>query len=556
MTVATGELTALPLFEDCEPADLEPVAAAVTGLRRVAEGEVVCAEGEPADRWWIVVDGMADVTVGGLYTGTIGPGESIGEVALLDGEPRGATVTATTAMELQEVDGERFVEALLASPRLALTLLRELATRLRASNRRPTRPTAPASHTARPAAATAPSSTATTAAVTQLDPLAPGYFDDPSQQLRALREQSPLHWSEAIQSFVVTRYDDVHRLSRDRSLLGSVTTLDPPHVPARQRGAKMMIRRDGDDHLRLRRLVSKVFTPRAVSQWEQRSQTIVDGLLDGLAGSGGFDVMSAYALVVPAQIVSEMLGMPTEDMPQLQAWSYTLSRGLDPFTTPEEQTAAEDAGRAFTSYVNEVIADRRGGGGDDILAALLDAQDAGQVLDDEEVVAQVLMLYIAGHETTRNLIGNGLVHLFRFPEQLDLLRREPALDANAVEEVLRFESPAQLTRRVNPEPVDVGGSTVPAGSHITLSLASANRDPRKWGSSADVLDITRPGANEHVSFGGGPHFCLGNSLARLEARIALPALVRRFPRLAPVDDQPAWSRRMVLRGVETLTVTA
>jgi cytochrome P450 len=445
------------------------------------------------------------------------------------------------------------VGALLASPRLALTLLRELATRLRASNRRPSPPIATA-----PGAVSAPTrSSAAAARVTQLDPTAPGYFDDPSEQLRALREQSPLHWSEAIRSFVVTRYDDVHRLSRDRTLLGSVTTLDPPHVPARARGAKMMIRRDGDDHLRLRRLVSKVFTPRAISQWEERSRSIVDGLLDELAGAGTFDVMSAYALVVPAQIISEMLGMPTEDMPQLQVWSYTLSRGLDPFTTPDEQTAAEDAGRAFTAYANDVIAERRARpGGDDILTALLEAQDAGQVLDDEEVVAQVLMLYIAGHETTRNLIGNGLVHLFGFPEQLDLLRREPALDANAIEEVLRFESPAQLTRRVNHEPLDVGGQTVPAGSHVTLSLASANRDPRKWGSSADVLDITRRGANEHVSFGGGPHFCLGNSLARLEARVALPELVRRFPRLAPVDDRPAWSTRMVLRGVETLTVTA
>jgi cytochrome P450 len=556
MGVALSELGALSLFEDCEPTDLERVANAVTGVRHVLEGEVVCAEGDRADRWWIVAEGMADVTVAGLYTGTIGPGESIGELALLDGEPRGATVTAATDMELHEVDGDQFVEALLASPRLAIALLREVATRLRTTNRRPAVPTRPVP-TARPAvvARPSPSKPSAIAQPSQLDPLAPGYIDDPSVQLAALREHAPVHWSDVIQSYVVTRYEDVHRMTRDRSLLGSVTTLDPPHVEPRQRGRKMMIRRDGADHLRLRRLVSKVFTPKAIGRWEERSHTIVLGLLDGLAERDEFEVMADYALIVPAQIISEMLGMPTHDMRQLQIWSYTLSRGLDPFTTPEETAAADEAGKAMSGYLNDVIAERRGTGGDDILAALLDAQDAGEILDDEEVVAQVLMLYIAGHETTRNLIGNGLVHLFRFPEQADRLRTDPALDANAIEEVLRFESPAQLTRRVNHEPVDVGGTTIPAGSHITLSLASANRDPRKWGPTADVLDISRPGANEHVSFGGGPHFCLGNSLARLEARVALPALVRRFPRMVPVDDEPAWAHRMVLRGVETLPVT-
>jgi cytochrome P450 len=364
-----------------------------------------------------------------------------------------------------------------------------------------------------------------------------------------------VHWSSALNSYVVTRYDDVHRMCRDRSLFGSVTTLDPPGEPERERGRLMMIRRDGDDHLRLRRLVSKVFTPRAISQWEERSETIVAGLLDAAAEKEEFDVMSDFALVVPAQIISEMLGVPTEDMPQLQAWSQTMTRGLDPFSTPEQLSAADDAGHAFTDYALALLPQKREHPADDILTALLEAEDAGSVLDDREVIAQVLMLYIAGHETTRNLIGNGLTHLFRFPDQLDALRADPSLDANAIEEVLRFESPAQITRRVNHEPVQVGETTIPAGSHITLAIVSANRDPRKWGPTADDLDIARPGANEHVSFGGGPHFCLGNSLARLEARVALPRLVRRFPRLAPAYDEPDWSNRFVLRGVETLRVT-
>ncbi|HJR25585.1 MAG TPA: cytochrome P450 [Acidimicrobiales bacterium] len=551
-TVSVDELAALQLFEACPPGDLSEVAAAVTGTRRVPDGEVVCREGEQADRWWIVADGYADVTVAGLYAATIGPGESIGELALLDGAPRGATVTAVTDLVLHEVDGDAFRSALLDSPRVAVALLTQLAQRLRRANERPARPVVlpdavPATAPRAPSV-DLPSSR-------QLDPMAPGFLDDPSAQLAALREEAPCHWSDAVHSWVVLRYEDVHRLMRDRALLGSVTTLDPPDVEPRRRGAKMMIRRDGADHLRLRRLVSRVFTPKAIGRWGERAEQIVAGLLDGVADRDQFDVMDEFALVVPAQIISEMLAMPTEDMEQLRAWSHALTPGLDPFVTPAEEAAAEAAGKAMTEYVQQIVTERRGQGGDDIMAALLSAEDAGDVLDDEEVIAQILLLYIAGHETTRNLIGNGLVHLFRFPDQLDRLRADPALDANAIEEVLRYESPAQLTRRLAFADIEVAGVTIPARSHVTLSLASANRDPRKWGPTAEVLDVARPGANEHTSFGGGPHFCLGNALARLEARIALPALIRRFPRLAPIDDAPHWERRMVLRGLAELTVT-
>lgn len=227
---------------------------------------------------------------------------------------------------------------------------------------------------------------------------------------------------------------------------------------------------------------------------------------------------------------------------------------LDPLRAPGEQDAINEAGREMSDYLLAAIAEKRRLPANDILSGLIQAGEAGDVLDDKEIVAQVMMLYIAGHETTLNLIGNGLVNLFHFPEQLDILRASQDLDANAVEEVLRYEGPAQLTRRVTTAPIDVGDTTLPAGCHLTLSLASANRDPRKWGATADVLDVARPRANEHVSFGGGPHYCLGASLARLEAGIALPRLVRRFPNLEPAYDAPAWIPRVGLRGVETLPV--
>ncbi|HEV8623046.1 MAG TPA: cytochrome P450 [Acidimicrobiia bacterium] len=560
MPTTAVELSGLELFEACSDEDLAAVTKAMTGVRRVREGEVICAEDEVADRWWIVLEGQADATWRGLYLGTILAGETIGELALLDGKPRTATVTATTDVVLQELDGEGFVAALLQAPRVAVALLRQFATRLRATDKLPAlpaiRPRPPAPP--RPVAARGSSATHPRA----FDPGADGYFEDPYAHLAPLREQAAVHWSEAINSWVVTRYQDVHRLSRDRSLLGSVGTQDPvatlsgqaSEVHRRRRLDKTMTRRDGEDHLRLRRLVSKVFTPRAVSSWKDRTDRVVEQLLGEAADKGKIDVMGEFALPLPAQIISEMLGMPQGDHGQLRDWSHTITRGLDPSLTPEEDEAATAAGRGMFDYVAQVVADKRQHPGDDILTALIQAEEAGDRLETEEIQAQVMILYVAGHETTANLIGNGLTNLFRFPEQLDLLRADSGLDANAVEEVLRYDPPAQFTRRVNREPLEVGDITIPEGSLLTLALGSANRDPLKWGPTADVLDVARPGANEHVSFGGGSHFCLGNALARLETQAALPKLVRRFPRMEPAYSEPAWMHRITLRGVETLPI--
>lgn len=552
-----GELSGLALFDGCAPSDLERVAGAVTGDRQVPAGDVVCAEGDKADRWWIVVDGSADVTVGGLYVGTIGPGESIGELALLDGEPRGATVTASTDMVLREVRGDEFLDALLASPRLSLALLREVASRLRAANEsRLPAPWAPAVLSAAPGQRPTPAATAPIAEET-LDPTTPGYYDDPYPHLAALRERAPVHWSAALDSYVVLRYDDVLRLSRDKSLTGSITTLpevvraalDPetrPRVPD-----KMMIRRDGAEHTRLRRLVTKVFTPRAIERWRTTAEEIVERQLDQAAARGELDVVADYALPLPAQVIAQMLGIPRQDIPTLRGWSQVLVRNLEPVLTEAERSEIESAGRAMVGYLADLVVDRRAHPASDILTDLILAEEAGDCLDDEEIEAQLLLLFIAGHETTVNLVGNGLVALLDRPAQLDRVRTSPDLDANAIEEALRFDSPAQLTRRVVHETTEVAGVEIPAGSCVVLGLASANRDQAKWGPDADELDVSRAGANAHVSFGGGPHFCLGAALARLEAQIALPRLVRRFPDLT-LTEAPVWGHRMVLRGVRSL----
>lgn len=558
MAATTEELSRLDLFEGCPPDELAVVAGAVSGTRRVPEGEVICREDEIADRWWIVADGQADATYQGLYIATIGPGETIGETALLDGKPRTATVTATTDMLVHEVDGAGFLAALTESPNLSLALLRQFANRLRAANLRPLRSTRPVSAPTVP-----PRSAVMDAPPAQLDPNASGYFEDPYPFLFALREAAAMHWSDPLNSFVVTRYEDVHRLIRARTLLGSVPTQDPVSTLAgqpsetakRRRLDKSMIRRDGEDHMRLRRLVSKVFTPKAIGSWKTTADEITERLLDEAQERGKIDLMTDFAMALPVEIISRMLGLPGGDVGQLRAWSHALTRGLDPGISPEEDEAVTQAGRGMFAYLDEVIAQKRDTPGDDILTHLIEAEAEGDRLETDEIQAQVILLYVAGHETTANLIGNTMTHLFEARDQLELLRRDPSLDANAVEEALRFDSPAQFTRRVNREPVELDGEIIPTGSLITLSLSSANRDPRKWGPTADVLDLARPGANEHVSFGAGSHFCLGNALARLEAQAALPKLVRRFPRMEPAYSVPSWMHRMTLRGVDTLPVT-
>ena len=559
MSTTTTDLRTLALFAGCDATDIDRVVGTTPVVRRLAEGEVLCREGEAASAWWIILDGLADATVGGRYIATIGEGETVGELALLDGEPRNATVTAVTELVVREVDGGSFLTALAVTPQVTLGLLRQLASRLRRANDRPTVPSA--------AADVVPVSSAPTSRDTDrpvaFDPFAPGYFADPYVQYAALRRQGPVHFAEASRTYMITRYADVHRLTRDRSLkVGLSYAASTPSIDAERarlgtndKAGQSMLRKDDDDHARLRRLVSKVFTPKAIGDWRVRAETIVEDLLLQATARDGIDVMDDYALLLPAQIISEMLGMPHDDIPSLRRWSHAITKSLDPLLTPEEGEAVVSASREMISYLEAIILDKRAHPADDILTALIEANEDGDTLSDHELLSQVLLLYIAGHETTLNLVGNGLSHLFEFPDQLDLLRTDPSIDANAIEELLRFDSPVQFTRRIAADDLTVGDDVIPGGSVVLLGLGAANRDPDKWGPTADRVDLARDGANTHVSFGGGPHHCLGAALARLEAQIALPRLVRRFPRMTAAYEQPAWGARMVLRGVEHLPVT-
>ncbi len=414
-----------------------------------------------------------------------------------------------------------------------------------------------------PPGTSAPVSGEAPSSVTRFDPLAPGYFDDPYPHYAALRAAGPVHYEPQTNSYLVARYDDVTRLLRDRSLMVEVSRGTPNAVIANElarnasleAGAdKWMVFRDGDDHARLRRLVSQVFTPKAVEAWRRRTHAIVDHLLSQAAERDRFDVITEFARPLPAQIISEMLGVPDPDIPQMLEWSHHLVYNVESFNPPEEERAIVDSTRSMTEYLRVLLERKRAHPDADLLTALLAAGDASDHLSADEIVAQVVFLYFAGHETTMDLIGNGLTHLFEEPAQLRRLRDDPSIEEPAIEELLRFDPPLQFTRRFTTRAFELGGTEIPAGADVLLGLAAANRDPAKWGADADRLDLIRPDAANHLSFSSGSHYCLGASLARLEARIALPGLLRRFPDLAPVDPKPAWAHRLVLRGLERLPV--
>ena len=401
-----------------------------------------------------------------------------------------------------------------------------------------------------------------------LNPFEPGFFDNPYAQYRLVREQDPVHVSP-IGVLMLFRYDDVHRVLRDPSLSVEERnarplpmTLDPDiqaMVEERgERGNHTMLNLDPPDHHRLRRLVSKVFTPRTVEELHPRVQELVDGHLDVVAarGTGEMDLIGDLAFPLPFVVISDMLGIPeSRDRNQLREWSGAVVKTFDPILTREEQLAAFAAGDNIMAFVNEAIEWKRANPGDDLLTALIAAEDEGDRLTAEELIQQVMLLYIAGHETTVNLIGNGTLALLRHRDQLELLQADPSLDANLPDELLRYDSPVQMSRRITLKPYEIEGRVIEPGTFLMTCLGSANRDPAKWGESADRVDVRRADANQHMAFGGGFHTCLGAALARLEGRVAIGTLVRRFPRLDLATDTLEWNGRIVLRGLTFLPLT-
>jgi cytochrome P450 len=275
----------------------------------------------------------------------------------------------------------------------------------------------------------------------------------------------------------------------------------------------------------------------------------------GTDGGAELDVIADLAFPLPFRVITEMLGMPSSEEAQMRELAHTLTLGLEPLLALQHLEAIADASDEIVEHVLDAIEWKRAHPADDLLSALLAAEADGDRLSPEELLDQVILLYIAGHETTVNLIGNGAYALLRNRAQLERWRDDPSLDTNAVDELLRYDAPVQFSRRVTTAPLEFGEQTIEPGVFVLTCLASANRDAAKWGDDAQELDLGRTGAAQHLAFGSGIHHCLGAALARLEGRIALGTLIRRFPSLALATDAPAWNGRLVLRGLDTLPVT-
>ncbi|GJM38793.1 MAG: cytochrome P450 [Acidimicrobiales bacterium] len=392
------------------------------------------------------------------------------------------------------------------------------------------------------------------------NPLQDGYTDDPWSHFAEMREAEPVH-ALLTGGYALFRYDDVFALLRDPEM--SVDDRNA-NFDDMDRAAlveefsefnefESILGMDPPDHTRLRRLVSKAFTPRTIEALRPRIEEMVDGMLDTMEEAGTADVVGELAFPLPFDVISEMLGLPEADKDQIRDWSGAIVKTLDPIITEDEMREAGEANRNLEGYLETVIDWKRANPADDILTAMIDAEESGDRMTPKELRDQVNLLFVAGHETTVNLIGTGIKELLAHPDQADLWRNDPSLDANAVDEMLRWVSPVQFSRRITLKDTEIDGVTVPAKSFVQTSLASANHDPAKFGPTAEQLDLSRPDAGQHVSFGSGIHYCLGASLAKLEGQVAIGRFLRRFPNAEP-SGEPVWNGRINLRGLDRFLV--
>ena len=310
---------------------------------------------------------------------------------------------------------------------------------------------------------------------------------------------------------------------------------------------------DPPEHTRLRKLVQRTFTPRGIEKMRHLTTEIVDDLLSQLAEKKEVDLIKDFAFVVPFVVIHSMLGLPDADMLNVREWSQTLVQTLEPNITPEQVDEAIWGGAQLNEYLTEALAWKRNEPGDDLLTDLIAVEEGGEGLTEPELLSMISLLFVAGHETTVNLIGNGTHSLINNPDQFQLVLNDPSVDETMVDELLRFDSPVQNSGRQLLEDVELSGIQVQAGEIVLTALGSANRDPRFWGETAHELDVKREDASRHVSFGSGVHYCLGAALAKMEGEIAVTKLIRRFPDLSIIDE-PTFNSRIILRGREKIFI--
>ena len=361
--------------------------------------------------------------------------------------------------------------------------------------------------------------------------------------------------------WVTASHATAEAILRDRRFSASPTHqrgYRPPSYPAGDPRAELpaadLLTLDPPDHTRIRRLVSGAFTPRAIAGLEPLIRDTTRRLLAGADATAGFDLIDTLAFPLPIAVICHLLGVPAEDQDKFRDWGHGVAATLEPQTARDVERATHSDHLALTGYLNDLVARRRAEPDDSILSAMIAAEEEGDRLSSAELVSTALLLLVAGFETTVNLIGNGTVALMAEPEQWDLLRADPAQVPGAVEEMLRYDSPVQMTSRIATEDVDLDGTVIPQGIPVIVAIGGANRDPAVFAEPARFL-IGRPDPGRHLSFSLGIHHCLGAALARLEGRIAIEELTRRYPRLT-LAAPPVRRPLLVLRGFETVPVRA
>ncbi|MDX2850043.1 cytochrome P450 [Actinacidiphila glaucinigra] len=399
---------------------------------------------------------------------------------------------------------------------------------------------------------------------TAFDPWSPQFVADPYPAYARLRAEGRAHWFEPSGQWLIPHFADVSALLRDRRLGRTYlhrftheefgrTAPPPEHEPFTTLNGNGLLDLEAPDHTRIRRLVSKAFTPRTVERLTPTVQRLAGELVERLVAEGGGDLVAMVAEPLPVAVIAEMLGIPAADRHLLRPWSADIVGMFELNPSEEAARKAVRASEEFSAYLRELIAERRKTPGEDLISALIAAHDEGDRLSEQEMVSTCVLLLNAGHEATVNTTANGWWTLFRHPAQLAELRAAPEeLLPTAIEELLRFDTPLQMFERWVLDDIEVGGTVIPRGSEVALLFGSANRDPERF-ADPDRLDLSRAD-NPHITFGAGIHYCLGAPLARIELAASFTELLRRAPRLE-LAAEPAWNEGYVIRGLRELRVT-
>ena len=396
----------------------------------------------------------------------------------------------------------------------------------------------------------------------EFDLKSPEVARDPYPTFAWLRDHDPVHWSESLGAWVVTRYADALEIWNRPDLFSSDRFRKVRAEFTSQRAdvravaavlSEWLVFRDPPDHTRLRALLQKTFTPRQLANSRPRIQAAIDGLIEAALAKREIDFVAHFAFPLPAIVIALLLGAPSDDIELIKQWSDQLAAYLGGSLDGQDNFTRARAGvEGLADYFTRLLREKSRSPGEDLIGLMLRAEHEGHTLGNDEIVANCVLLLFAGHETTTNLLANGLFHLLRDPAALAQLRARPELDASAVEELLRHESPVPATVKVATRDLVFRGAAVRAGEMVLPFLSAANRDPRQF-SDPDRLDLARS-PNRHLAFGWGIHFCLGAPLARLEAALAFRSLLERAPGLALADAQPRWRPWLFFRALDELRV--